>query len=312
MRLDPEIERRTARWAADHHAHITRADAYAIGHTRDTLLRCSATGTLERRTARVFRFAGAPRTPEGELYAAVADGPRGTVASHISAAALFGWRRHPALPHVTVPYGGNTRLTAAVHRSRLDRVDATVVGVIPATTPARTLVDCAAVVAFGSLCEIVDAAFISGRVRRDAVEQAIERASRRPGRRGIPLLREALDIWRPGIERDSVAEARLFRLLIAWGFPAPVTLHAVRDASGQVLCELDAAWPNQLVALEYDSLAHHGPRRWARDERRVSAARALGWTVIPVDKTDLQPGGHQRLRAAIAAALAGSRRPSSS
>lgn len=299
MRLDPVIEQQVARWAASHHGYLHRRELLAMGHTPDTLKARWRSGQLERVTTRVSRVPGAPRTPVGELYAAVLDGPPGTRASSLSACALYSWRAHPALPHVTVPYGGNTRLVAAVHRSAIDPVDATVVGVVPATTPARTLVDVAAVLAADELAELVDLAITSGTVRRSAVEACIDRLTVRPGRKGIPNLRDALAIWQPGIERDSVAEARLFRLLVAWGFPPPLPLYVIRDENGLAVCEVDAAWPDRRVGLEYDSEAHHGPRRWAADERRAAGARALGWTIIPVDKTDVRPGGHDRLRSLL-------------
>jgi hypothetical protein len=299
MRLDPAVEQRVARWATGHHAHVRRVDALRLGHTRHTLDRSRATGVLVRKNDRVLMIAGAPDTPEGDLYAAVFGGTDEGVASHLSAAALYGWRRHPPVPHLTVPYGRGTRGIAIVHRSNVPAIDRTVVGVIPATTPARTVVDCATVLSGDALDELVDAALVSGKVGRKAIEAAADRASVRPGRKGDPDLRRSLDIWNPGIERDSIPEARLFRLVRSWGHPEPVPLYVVRDHAGLLVCELDVAWPDYLAALEYDAPATHNPRVWSRDERRCGGAERLGWTIVPVDKTDLMPGGHARLRSIL-------------
>jgi len=163
---------------------------------------------------------------------------------------------------------------AKVHRSDLQDVDRTTIGVIPVTTPARAVIDAASVLDLARLCELVDAGLTAGKPTRQALELAVARVARRPGRKGIPRLRTALEVWAPGIVHDSVAEARLFRLLEAWRFPLPIALHVIRDAGGHAVCETDAAWPASRVALDYDSARYHGPRRWKRDEQRHAAAEA--------------------------------------
>lgn len=304
MRLDPEIERRAAFFAATHHGYLPLDRALALGHTPETLEDRVAAGVLERPWKGLYRVAGSPRTWQGDTYAAVVAGPAGSLASHLSGAALLGLWTPPPLPHVTVPVRSNARgRLAKVHQSDVPEPDRTMVGVIVATHAARTIVDCAAILPFDGLCELVDAARVAGRIRHGAVEAAMARASARPGRKGYAALREALAVWQPGIEHDSVAEARLCRLVVAWGFAAPVTLHVIRDTSGRPVCEVDAAWPDDLVAVDYDSVRYHGPRRWGRDETRHAAARALGWRFVSVDKTDLMPGGQTRFRRELTALL---------
>jgi len=79
-------------------------------------------------------------------------------------------------------------------------------------------------------------------------------------------------------------------------------LPEIRPSSG-VVCEIDAAWPDDRVGLDYDSPEFHGPRRWGRDEDRHAAAEALGWDFVSVDKTDLMPGSHARFRGELTALL---------
>ena len=72
--------------------------------------------------------------------------------------------------------------------------------------------------------------------------------------------------------------------------PAPVRQHRVHDTNGKELARLDVAWPQRKVAVEYDSRAHHGPRRIEHDENRWTRVEALGWTIVPVTRIDLRPG----------------------
>jgi very-short-patch-repair endonuclease len=72
------------------------------------------------------------------------------------------------------------------------------------------------------------------------------------------------------------------------GLPAPVLQHEVIDRCGQ-LWRLDFAWPEAMVAAEYDSMQWHAnPERWKRD--RVKAARLgdLGWTLVPFVVDDVR------------------------
>jgi len=52
---------------------------------------------------------------------------------------------------------------------------------------------------------------------------------------------------------------------------------------------LDLAWPERLVALEYDGTRAHTPRRLAADVAREEALRRRGWWIGHVDHHDLQP-----------------------
>ncbi|MBA2279937.1 MAG: hypothetical protein H0W25_01695 [Acidimicrobiia bacterium] len=255
----------------------------------------------------VYVAGGAPDTPHQRVLLACTGGAAGAVASFLTCAALFGLWAFPLLPHVTVRRRSSARSRlAVVHRADLDPKDVTMVGIIPCTTPARMLVDCASVLAADELQEMVDAAFVRGVVTYDGVLTAIARASARPGRKGIPMLLRALDAWAPGITHDSVPEARLFRLLVAWGYPVPQTLYKVFTDDGEFVAEVDGAWPDRKVALEYEGALAHAPSKHAHDESRYDAVRRVAWTVVPVSKADLRPGNHDRLRADIDRAL---RRP---
>src|SRR5262245_66611497 len=88
---------------------------------------------------------GAERTWKQALWVAILAGPKGTVASHLSAASLWGLLPPPAMAHVTVPRCASGRFRGAVvHHANVDSPDRCRFLRFPVTTLARTIVDCTA------------------------------------------------------------------------------------------------------------------------------------------------------------------------
>lgn len=115
-----------------------------------------------------------------------ADGPRGG-------------RRGAGEAHVTVPKTASGRSpVGVVHHGALGAQDVTVVGTIPCTRPARTLLDSAAVLRLERFCDVLDEALCRPLTDVDALGAAMARASRAPGRKGTANLVRALEVWTPG------------------------------------------------------------------------------------------------------------------
>lgn len=277
--------------AEKQHGAITHAQALKLGLTREQIQGRRRSGRWRSTEARqVYVLAGVKETWQQTVMVAVLAGPPGTVASHLSAAALLDVGDPPEIPHVTASPKANGRYRGAVvHRSPLDPFDVCVVSAIACTRPERMLVDCAAVVSHQALCELVDQTLFrfadAGRVRA-----AMARASRAPGRKGLGSLDAALAVWTSGPKPGSPAEMRLVRHLHRLGFPLPQRQWKVRDASGRVVAKIDLAWPDWLVGLEYDGEEFHGPRRWTADAEREERLAALGWQIERVTKYELKPG----------------------
>jgi hypothetical protein len=178
---------------------------------------------------------------------------------------------------------------AKVHRADLDPRDVMRVDRIPCTTPARTIVDAATLLAREPLRELVDDLLCRRLASAPFVLEVAERAA---ARKGMPLLREVLDAWSSTIRPGSPAEMRALRLLERWGFGRAVRQHEVRRADGTLIGKLDLAFPEFQDGAEYDSVRWHNPRRWERDESRYAELRAAGWHVVAIDKHDLLPGEH--------------------
>jgi hypothetical protein len=129
----------------------------------------------------------------------------------------------------------------------------------------------------------LDAALRSGSCGPAELQRAV---AEQKGRRGIVAVRDLLPHADARAESPMESEARL--VFLDGGLPAPVLQYEVIDRCGQ-LWRLDFAWPEAMVAAEYDSMQWHAnPERWKRD--RVKAARLgdLGWTLVPFVVDDVR------------------------
>lgn len=289
-------DQRADRLASRQYGLISRTQALACGLTRNQVQgRVSAARWIAVAPS-VYRIAGAPTSWQQNTMAACLAGPSGTLGSHLTAAALYGWCDPPLLPHVTVGRSTSARKRIFVaHRANLQLEDRTLVGGIPATAPARTVVDSATLLTGRPLGELIDNALCSPLTDGGAVSAALDRAARGPGRKGSAELRRALEDWDPRVRPGSPAELRALRLIRQWGFATPVQQFVVRGADGSFVARLDLAWPEPKVGVEYDSVRFHAQNRWDGDEARHASLRAVGFEVISMDKADLLPGD-RRLR----------------
>src|SRR5437870_795717 len=141
--------------AASQHSAISHRQALDVGLTRTQIRQRRTSGRWRAACHGVYVLAGAPASWQQRAMVACLAGPDGTVASYLTAAALFGLAKAPLVPHVTVPRGSSGRFRrAVVHKATLDRGDVGVVDGMPCTRPARTLVDCAGIMGFDQLCEL--------------------------------------------------------------------------------------------------------------------------------------------------------------
>jgi hypothetical protein len=288
MRLTPD--QRVDQFAARHHGVITRAAAMRCGLTRDQIDRRVATGRFVLLARGVYRVGAAPVTWRQSALAACWAGPPGTVASHLTAGALLDLDRAPTPPDVTLPPGTSGRIRLArVHWSPVGALDRRVIDGIPTTSAARTLIDCAGVVGFGQLCDLVDTAFCSGVCHPTVIPAAIDRVQAGPGRRGVAALRAAIEAWTPGVTPGSPAEMRLLRKITEAGLEPPERQIEIFDATGRSIGRIDVGWRRLLAGFEYDSDRHHNPRHWERDEMRQVHYGHAGWDVRRVGKYDLLP-----------------------
>lgn len=285
--------------AAEQHGAISRRQALEVGLTRHQIAARLASGRWRRAARGVFVVAAAPASWRRGVAVACLAGPEGTVASGLTAAALLDLVTPPDVPHLTVPPGSSGRRSGVVlHRPRrpLDHEDLATITGIPSTSAARTIVDCAALLDYESFCDLLDTALIRRLTTPRDVRDAAGRATRAPGRKGLPFIDRALVVWSTGRRPDSPPEMKLVRLMLKWGFPAPERQHPIFDHRGRFVAKVDLAVPGWRVVLEYDGQEFHGPRRKPLDAARQALIEALGWTVLRVTKHDLRPADRLRSR----------------
>jgi hypothetical protein len=288
--MELDADRLVDLFASRHHGLVTREAALRCGLTSGQIHRRLRSGRLIRVAPSVYRVASAPVTWRQTALAACLAAPPGTVVSHLSAAALYELANAPVRPQLTLPPGASARSgTGRVHRSPVTIADRSAVDGLPTTAVTRTLIDCAGIVGFRRLCDMVDTAFVAGLSHQVAIAPAIDRAQDGRGRKGVAALRRAVEAWTPGITPGSPAEMRLLRKITEVGLEPPERQIILYDADGVYIGRVDLGWPQRRRGFEYDSDLHHNPRHWERDESRQLRYAAIGWGVVRVGKPDLLP-----------------------
>lgn len=295
-----ELDGVLARSLAAHGGLLTRDEAHALGVSNDGLRRQVSKGTLVPLHPDVFAAPASAAHPLVVVRAAVLAAGEGAMASHRSAAWLWGWVERPWPVEVTITHRGGARLAGVtVHRSRLCPAAARRRGVA-CTDAITTLIDCAATGSERSTDGMLDRALAAGHVALPRLWPAVA-AARGRGRRGPPRLARCLR--RRGLvagPKPSVLESRMARLLAASDLPAPKA-ECRWGPDGEY--RLDFAFPGR-VAVEVDGYAwHSSPEQMRRDRQRRNALARAGWTVLVYTWVDVTRAGAQVV-AEIAAALA--------
>lgn len=269
-------------YAADNHGLLTRSAAGRAGMSSSTWYRALDDGRLIPIHPNVARVRGAPETREQHIAAAVLAAWPGAMASHRSAAHLWGVRRPDTDPVdlIVVSRARGVHLDGVVvHRPR-DRRDLSPVRKWNITTSnvLRFLCDLGAVDE-PNVSTAVGHVVTNGIASPQALMAAVHVHARR-GRHGVPALRTALSEWViDGRPVDSVLEKAMHRLLIRHELP-PAMFHA-RVAG----FEVDFLLVGTPIVLECDGWSFHGRTRlqFERDRDRDAALMAAGY--VPVHFT---------------------------
>lgn len=262
----------------------------------------TTTGRFELVARGVFRLAGAPGSWHQNLMIAVLAWGDDVAVSHRAAAALHRLPGvAPGIVELTVPKERRRQAPGQVHRNRLEPDEIARTGTLPVTTPARTLIDLARVVAPEALEEALDDALRRGLVTRRGLRARIDALAAR-GRPGTTAIRRALDARAGPAVPQSVLETRLLRTLAQARLPRPAIQHRVYDARGRLVAIPDFAYPDRRLAIEGDGRRWHSSRaRWHTDRARANALTLLGWRILYVTWRDLT----EHPEAVVAAVRAG-------
>jgi very-short-patch-repair endonuclease len=270
------------RLARRQHNLFKYEQAIEAGFSPAAISRRVSTDSWERVLRRVYRVADTSSDRRQAALAACYWAGDGAVASHRTAGVLWeldGVREDRV--EITVPPPRSPRSPLViVHRSlELPRADRVTLGVIPVTSPVRTLLDLAACLNEEDLEAAVEGAFDRGLVR-DSVLRARSSGRRNPGVTALRRMLNERDLASPALE--SRLEVKVWRLLVGSGLPKPVRQHRVQIDGRRY--RLDFAWPSFRVAVEADGFTIHGARRRAyqADRWRTATLVSGGWRIVPV------------------------------
>lgn len=143
------------------------------------------------------------------------------------------------------------------------------------TAPAWTAVEMARSLRRPRALAVLDAAVRSSTC---TVAELRPAADEQKGRRGIVNVRDLLPHVDARAESAMESEARL--VFIDGGIPPSTLQHEIVDRCGD-LWRVDFAWPEAMVAAEYDSMDWHAnPTAWKRDRIKTARLQDCGWTLV--------------------------------
>lgn len=246
----------------------------------------------------VYRLTTAPATWRQALVGAYLTGGELGFISHRSAAALHqlpGFAPGPI--EITTPRRIRGIRDMRVYRAAKGPIpsDVQTLGPVAVSTPTRTLIDVAGLVADDVLEEALDDAIRRGLTSAARMRWRIDSIGAR-GRPGVGILRglvgERLLDQGP---RESVLETRFLRLLKKHGLPLPVAQYEIWSL-GKLVARVDFAYPALKLAIEVDGYRFHSGRmQWERDLKRRNRLESLGWRVFNVTALQLdEPAGGLR------------------
>ena len=268
-------EREVARIAARQHGIVTTAQLDAAGFSSTQLTRRVAGGWLVRRHVGIYRLGVFGGPFDEELAALLACGPRSAL-SRWTAIAVFGIGPRPSHVDVVLVGGaGGRRAGVRPHRTaQLPPGDVVVKHGLRVTTPARTLLDLAAIAPRGRLERLIDEAQVQ---RLASTEELLAMAARGAGRPGVRRFREIVDLLDEPLFTRSEAERQLVALCRSAGLPLP------RMNVKRAGWEVDAVWDAQRLVVEVDGRKYHSPAtRFERDRRKDGDLLLAGYRVLRV------------------------------
>jgi hypothetical protein len=278
-KVDERPDMLVARHASRQWSVLTLDELLECGLTRDQVVIRVRSGWLHRIHRRVYAV-GHPALPmQGKFMAAVKSIGGDSVLSHFSAAALWGFvdwdGRHP---DVTVPRTGIQRRGGIrVHcTSVLEPRDVTRHEGIQVTSPARTLIDLAAIGNYHLLRRAVRRA---QSLRWVSVPELVAVVRRLGPRKGTRNLNRILATG-PAPTR-SVLEDVVFDLILDGGLLRPDVNKSLLLAGRRVVP--DFRWPDHHVVVEADGGAWHDNRIAREDDaERQALLEAHGERVLRV------------------------------
>jgi very-short-patch-repair endonuclease len=268
---------RIAALAATQHGVVTRTQLAAAGIDGCALDRRVRRGLLRPVHRGVFAVGPTVGRRAREMAAVLACGA-GAVAADRTAGALLRLTPVQRLAEPVSVIVGKRRVGRRpgilARQLVLAPGETTTVDGVPVTTPARTLLDLAALLTAEELERALAVAEREKRLTRVELEALI---TRHPRHRGTRALRSFLDLGHePAFDR-SMAERRMLDLIQRAQLPRPATNVRIHGL------EVDLWWKPQRLVAEIDGFAFHSARSaFERDRDRDQILAAAGIVVVRI------------------------------
>lgn len=244
---------------------FSRADAHRAGFTDNDLRRARTQGSLLAirpgwfLREPVYRALDAAQQHAILAQATYLDSVEGAVLSHVSAAVIHGfdmWNIPLDKVHLTIGAGHPSKRTRRreLHGSRVAEHEwmHTPAGMLPVTSPARTIVDLARSVPLAQAVCVGDSALRHGCVTHAQLAESVESARYRTG---VGRARRAVELMSD--RSESIGETRA-RLIFESVTPV-LSNQSVYDANEHFLARVDHLFPElRAVVGEFDGVAKYG------------------------------------------------------
>lgn len=231
-----------------------------LGYSRNVIAYAKASGRLRHLYRGVYAIGHRPVTWHSRCLAAALSCGSNAVASHRSAAWIWGLIRYrPDSFDVTVPVRRrHARSDLRLHYARMTDEDCDLQEGIPVTAVPRTLLDLAAILTSERLDRVLERSEELNLFDLGPVDALLTRTGRHPG---AGSLRRALALYRPPPFTRSGLERRFLELVRRSGLPIPSTGFNVAGY------ELDVYWQPERFAVELDVYETHGSRAAFESDR---------------------------------------------
>jgi hypothetical protein len=262
---------------------ISRAQLLGLGLSKGAIDARLRTGALVCRHPGVYALPPARQDPQALIAAAVLAGGPTAVASHASAAWLWGFlTRYDPPAEISLPTGDRRPRHILTHRCpSLQPRDITHQRAIPTTTPARTALDLAPRLTRKQLTRLVNDQLRDGYLHLEALEDVVGRNRLHPGTKLLgPFVEDPRTPTDSPLEDDFLAFIRRFNL------PMPQTniwLHGRK---------VDVFYPEANLIVELDGWPFHNDQDAFRDDRErdtENLKRGLATMRMTKDRLELTP-----------------------
>jgi very-short-patch-repair endonuclease len=264
-------ERSLGRLAGRQYGHVTWMQLLALGFCLGAIEHMCRIGRLIRVHRGVYAVGHRRLEPAALIAAAVLAGAPHAIASHSSAAFLWGMqRRWQAPPDITLRTD-RRRPGICIHTcTTLTRRDIRSQLGIRLTSPARTLLDVAPAMTDAQLARAAREARLNRYLRLPDLRELLTRQPRHPGATRLKgLAATTTGPTRSDFEDVFLEFARRFNL------PTPLVNTKIAGY------EVDILYPAEKVVIELDSYEFHRDRRsFVRDREKGAALAAEGFLTV--------------------------------